>query len=316
MTQTASIFELIEYNAPIPTWFGIGGNADKLVRPRTVDELRDVLLAFAPDRVRVLGDGANLLVCDDGIDGIVLSLEHLGSTDEPSADDCESAHIDEHWQGEPVMLRVGAGANLPKLIVRCVREGLAGLEGLAGIPATIGGAVRMNAGGAFGEIGACVRSVHAMSHLGVPMRVPANELTFGYRASGIEHAIITSVELRLTRVAGDDRDRLRARLKEVMAYKKKSQPLADKSAGCVFKNPLVDKNRVSAGLLIDEAGCKGLTVGGARVSDRHANFIVTDEHCAAADVLELMERVREAVKDEWGVSLENELVVWDRSAGP
>jgi len=214
MTETSSIFELIEYGARVPTWFRIGGGADMLVKPRNTDELRDVLVAFASEQIRVLGDGANLLVKDEGVGGLVISLAHLNT-------------IEEIEQDNNVFLRVGAGMNLPKLIVQTVRNGLAGLEGLAGIPATVGGAVRMNAGGAFGEIGDLVHEVHAISHLGEPMTIPANQTAFGYRSSGLEYAIITSVVLRLVRVPEDERATLRERLKEAMAYKKKTQPMAD-----------------------------------------------------------------------------------------
>lgn len=316
MTDTSSIFELIEHNAHVPTWFKVGGGADALVRPRNEEELRDVLVAFAHERVRVLGDGANLLVHDDGADGIVVSLSHMEGTEELPRELAEAVTNETDWPGETVLMRVEAGANLPKLIVSCVREGLAGLEGLAGVPASVGGAVRMNAGGAFGEIGSAVHEVRAVTHMGREMVIPANELAFGYRSSGIEHAIITSVTLRLVRIPEGDRPRLRDRLKEVMSYKKGSQPMAEKSAGCVFKNPFVSGKRLSAGMLIDEARCKGLSVGGARVSDRHANFIVTTPEARASDVIELMEQVNEAVRREWGVNLEREVVIWQRGDRP
>jgi len=311
-TPTASVFDLIEHNARVPTWFGVGGGADALVRPNSEEELRDVLVAFAHERVRVLGEGANLLVHDDGADGIVVSLERMNGWETLDDGDAPGIETESDWTGETVLLRADAGAKLPRLIVQTVRDGLAGLEGLAGVPATVGGAVRMNAGGAFGEIGAAVHEVRALTHMGTEMAIPASELAFGYRTSGVEHAIVTSVTLRLVRVPEGDRATLRDRLKEVMAYKKVSQPMSEKSAGCVFRNPLVSGGRVSAGLLIDEARCKGLRVGGASVSARHANFIVTDQSSSAAHVIELMDRVRESVKREWGVTLENEVVIWKR----
>ena len=312
MAEAASVFETIEHNADVPTWFGVGGGADALVRPRSEEELTDVLHAFASERVRVLGDGANLLVADEGVDGIVVHLGAMGRVEILGESALAPVASDPAWEGEPVAVRVEAGANLPKLIVQTVREGLAGLEGLAGIPATVGGAVRMNAGGAFGEIGSRVQEVCATTYLGGQLVIPSSQMSFGYRSSGIEHAIVTSVTLQLTRVREEDRPALREKLKEAMAYKKASQPMAEKSAGCVFKNPLVKEQRISAGMLIDEARCKGLRVGGATVSGRHANFIVTDDTCTAAHILELMERVREKVRAEWGVNLEREVVCWSR----
>ncbi|HBS28600.1 MAG TPA: UDP-N-acetylenolpyruvoylglucosamine reductase, partial [Phycisphaerales bacterium] len=260
-----------------------------------------LLGAFAGHPVRVLGDGANLLVADEGIDGLVVSLERL----EP-----ESAEV-EHGDGSVTLVR-GAGLSLPRLVTDTVREGLAGLEGLAGVPASLGGAVMMNAGGAFGQIGDAVAFVRALRATGEPVSLARGEIEFGYRRSGLAGLIVTSVGLRLRRVAEGERAALRERLKEVMASKKASQPMGADSAGCFFKNPTIDGSRVSAGMLIDRAGCKGMRVGGAEVSAVHANFIVTHADCTATDILMLAERVRERVRTAHGVSLENEVVVWRR----
>jgi UDP-N-acetylmuramate dehydrogenase len=213
----------------------------------------------------------------------------------------------------------GAGASLPKLITETVRQGLAGLEGLGGIPATIGGAAVMNAGGAFGQIADAVAAVHALDHNGRDIVLERDQIDFRYRHSGLNHLIITSVEFDLRE---EDPAALRARLKEVMEYKKNSQPMADRSAGCVWKNPTLPRDladigpkgdRVSAGMLIDRAGCKGTRVGGASVSPRHANFVVTDAGATAGNVIELMEQTRRRVMDRFGVELEPEVVIWKRS---
>jgi UDP-N-acetylmuramate dehydrogenase len=302
----------LEHDAEIPTWFGVGGRADSLARPGTVEDLRDLLLMHAGDPIRVLGDGANLLVDDDGVDGLVLCLDRLAHVDFESYDEIEPRT---RTGRRPITVRAGGGAGLPRLVTESVRRGVSGLEGLGGIPASVGGAVFMNAGGSFGSIADAVGVVHAVSRLGQELSIPHDQIAFGYRWSGLNWLVITEVELELEVVPERERASLRQRLKDVMAYKKDTQPLADDSAGCVFKNPVMGGERVSAGMLIDRAGCKGLSVGGARVSERHANFIVVSPGGRARDVIELMERVRERVRAAHGVTLENEVAVWGRS-GP
>lgn len=281
----------IERNAEIPTWFGVGGRADRLARPTSTDAIADLVRAH--DTVRVLGDGANLLVDDDGIDGLVLSLEHLNHTEFTDGHTC----------------RVGAGANLPSLILECVRRGLAGLEGLGGIPASVGGAIAMNAGGAWGQIADAVRSVTVIDKDGSVRTIAREDIPFDYRHSGLRDTIIAEAELALT---PDDPAALRERLKEVMAYKKRTQPMADHSAGCAFKNPTINNERTSAGALIDRAGCKGLRHNSAHVSEVHANFICVDKGGRARDAIELMDRVIERVRQHHGVTLEHEVAIWKR----
>lgn len=308
--MSVALSEIIQANAPIPTWFGVGGRADMLATPRSVAELRDLLQAFAGQTIRIFGDGANLLVADDGVDGLVIDLRHFSSVDYRGFDD--SAGTPPKRPTE-VIIEAGAGVRLPRLIVDTVRMGLGGLETLGGIPASVGGAVFMNAGGAFGQIADSVESVHALSRLGDELVIPHDQINFDYRFSGLGWLIITSVEFHLTALPEDRAADLRRRLKEVMSYKSDSQPMAENSAGCVFKNPTVDGERVSAGMLIDRSECKGIARGGARVSKVHANFIVTEPGCCANDVLELMDVVRARVLERQGVTLDPEVVVWRRS---
>ncbi|MEM8835429.1 MAG: UDP-N-acetylmuramate dehydrogenase [Planctomycetota bacterium] len=294
------IGEILEFNAEIETWFGVGGRADMLARPHCIHELTDLLHAFAQERVRILGDGANLLVHEDGVNGLVICLDAFTAIE--TIDETDTR----------VVQRVGAGVRLPRLIVDSVRNGLAGLEGLAGVPASIGGAVRMNAGGAFGTIGDCITAVHAITRSGQRLTIPASEIGFDYRHSGLEHLIIVAADIEFERVGDDARPALRERLKHVMAKKKASQPLGDDSAGCVFKNPTVRGERLSAGMLIDTAQCKGMRIGGAVVSDVHANFVVTEEGCKPSDIVRLIGRVSEIVLMTHGVRLEPEVVFWCR----
>lgn len=299
----------LQRNVAIPTWFGVGGGADALCAPGSVDELAGLMREER--RVRVLGEGANLLVDDAGIDGVVASLRRMDGVEALGGG----------------VLRVGAGADLMKLITRTVRDGLSGLEALAGIPASVGGACVMNAGGAYGSFAEFVRRVRVVSRDGVDRWLARAEVGFDYRRSGLEGELVVEVELGLREVEGREQEEARARLKEVMAYKKGSQPMADRSAGCVWKNPLAgsewsgkrtpDERRIPAGWLVDHAGLKGMRVGGASVSPAHANFVVTEHRdgravCAAADVVALMREVRARVADRFGVALEPEVVVWRR----
>ncbi|MCA9283333.1 MAG: UDP-N-acetylmuramate dehydrogenase [Phycisphaerales bacterium] len=290
---------IIQRSAPIETWFGVGGGADLLARPNNETELRELLSEHADASVQILGDGANLLIHDAGIDGLTISLEEMNAVQYPENDEA------------PIVTAQG-GANLPKLILGCVQRGLAGVETLAGIPATLGGAIVMNAGGAFGQIADSVRRVHAITRTGQKITLARHEIGFNYRRSGLNDYIITGVELQLERLEPSDQSELRESLKRIMAYKKHSQPMGERSAGCVFKNPTIAHERISAGKLIDEAGCKGLTAGGASVSHVHANFVVTTPDATAQDIIVLMARVRDRVDAHIGVTLEPEVVVWTR----
>jgi len=295
----------IEHNAVIPTWFGVGGRADRLARPRSLEQLRRCI--EVDPSTRILGDGANLLVDDEGVVELVAVLS------EP-----ELSRWDFDVPGAPGIVRAMAGANLPRLILEACRNGRSGLEGLGGIPATVGGAARMNAGGSFGEFGNAVHTVHAIDRAGHNVTLTREQANFGYRRSDLGDLIIVSVDLDL---GEEDPKKLRDRLKEVMEYKKRSQPLAERSAGCVFKNPTLLSDlsdiasagtRVSAGMLIDRAGCKGLGIGGASVSSRHANFVVTSDDASARDVIALIDEVKRRVFDAYGVTLEPEVVIWRR----
>lgn len=302
-TMTDSLDNLIERNASIPTWFGVGGGADALARPASVEQLQALLKRYRGQRIRILGDGANLLVDDDGVEGLVISLSQMDRIEWPA-------------DGPPgvVLAAAQAGALLFRMIPEAVRRGMSGMESLAGIPASIGGAIVMNAGGAFGQIADCVDRIDALSHDGASVTLRRDQIAFDYRRSGLDDLIITGATLRLTRLPDAEREALRARFKEVMEYKKASQPMADRSAGCFFKNPTINGKRVSAGMLIDQCGCKGLSVGGASVSSRHANFIVTAPGCTARDIIALTDEVARRVRLQKNVDLVREVVVWQRDS--
>lgn len=276
------------------TWFGVGGSAQVLARPADADQLA-ALMERCHERqqaVRVLGKGANLLVRDDGVDGVVIRLDA-----EPFA----QIQIDDE------RVTAGAGYSLFKLVAETARQGLAGLEVLAGIPATVGGAVRMNAGGTHGDIGQTVRRVRTMDETGAIHDRDRDALVFGYRQSNIAEPLILEVEFELSH---EDADEVVKRYKQFFMHKQASQPFADNSAGCAFKNPPAADGR-KAGELIDRAGLKGYRIGAAQVSDVHANFIAAvDDGCTAADILALIDHVQQVVQSRFGVALEREVVVW------
>ncbi len=294
----------VEPDAPLGprTWFGVGGRADALVRPRSVEALQTLVGRCHRDGIelRVLGEGANLLVADEGVGGVVAHLDH------PCFRECTL-----NRRGGVEAVRAMSGADLPKLILDSARSGLAGLEGLAGIPASIGGAVRMNAGGAFGAIADRLHSVAVVDRRGEIAMHPASDLSMGYRRCRLPGPVLLWAAFRLDE--GDPVE-LRSRVKEVFAYKRSTQPLADHSAGCMFRNPEAEFEGVrrGAGWLIDQAELKGLSVGGAEVSRQHANFFTVRPGATASDLLELAALVATRVFDRFGVRLEREVVVWSR----
>jgi UDP-N-acetylmuramate dehydrogenase len=294
----------VELDAPLAkhTWYGIGGHADALVHPRSEDALCTLLrrCARTSTPVRVLGDGANLLVDDRGIDGVVLKLDapcfrELAFKAEGAAD----------------LVRAGGGCDLSKAIGETTRSSLAGLEPLIGVPATVGGAIRMNAGGKYGEIGDVVHSVGLVTWEGERRTYLRDAIRFSYRHTDLPPGVVSWAILALRPA---DPVALQQRKKEISAYKASVQPLAAHSAGCMFRNPVDPRTgeRVSAGLLIDRAGLKGTRIGGASVSDRHGNFIVVEPGARAADVMELAAKVADETFARTGVRLEREVVFWRR----
>jgi len=274
------------------TTFRIGGPADLLLDVETRDELRTVLDdAREHERVvTVIGRGANVLVRDGGIRGIVLRL---------TGDFREIA-----FAADGRTVEVGAGTSLGRLVAETVKSGLDGFAWAAGIPGTVGGAVLMNAGSWGHAMSEFVQTLNVMTRDGNEVTFGAEEVVFGYRSARLPvgEAIVCGVTLRLESIetGGKDAPALKA---EYLAQKLRTQPLKVASAGCVFKNP----PGTSAGELIDRAGLKGTRVGGAVVADMHANYIVNDGNATAADVLELIDRIRDRVKQAFDVELTLEL---------
>lgn len=293
MNWFAGLEQIVKTDVPLGplTWFGIGGPAKYFVSPRTVEELVEVATRCREQQIPmlVLGDGANLLVADTGVNGAVVSLREGEAF---TTLDAARRRV-----------KVGAAFEMGKLVLHCIRNGLSGLEALAGIPGTVGGCVKMNAGGNFGDIGSAVECVTVMDEEGQVFQRLRDDLAFGYRSTNITSRFILSAEFR---VEDDDPQRILKQVKQIWMYKKNTQPLSTRSAGCIFKNP----RGMSAGALIDKAGLKGRAIGGAKISDKHANFIVTDKSATAIDVLKLIDLVRDVVAGEFGVTLEKEIEVW------
>ncbi len=279
------------------TWFGIGGRARILAHPQSFEQLADLVRRCRREAapIYVLGEGANLLVADEGVNGVVVVL------DAEAFKRCE-------YRGH--LVTVGAGYHLFKLINETVTHGLAGLEVLAGVPATVGGAIRMNAGGAFGDIGRVVKCITLMDSEGEVFTRDRSELVFGYRSTNIDARFILEATLEL---APQDKEEVAASYKKIMMKKQATQPLAANSAGCTFKNPAPDpatNDPRPAGKIIDQAGLKGTRVGGAMVSHQHANFIECDKTCTATDVIHLIELVESVVLAKTGITLQREVVIW------
>ncbi len=276
--------------APL-SWFRLGGNAEFLLEPRTEEQLVTIMTRCRESgtKLRVLGRGANILVNDDGVPGAVVRL---------TADPFTTTAYDKDT------VTIGAGADLPRLARNTVRKGLAGIENLAGIPGTIGGAIRMNCGGRYGEIGTVVGSIRLIGPDGNTYERDHDDLKFGYRHCDLGEEIIVSATLRLRE---EDPKSLLLRFREIWMYKQNTQlSMGERSAGCIFKN----SDGRSAGEIIDLAGLKGLQVGSARVSERHANFILADSDGRASDVVELIRTIQDRVLDHSGIRLEPEIEIW------
>jgi len=292
MSLFSGLEAIVERDHPLAphTWYRLGGPADYFLRPRTAKELKEVLRRCNENHVRmyVMGFGSNLLVSDEGVHGAVIKLEgkEFGRT-----------------EFDREQITAWAGAELSKLVLDCVEKGLSGVEPLTGIPGSIGGAVKMNAGGNFGDIGSVVESVTLMDIQGNVFEKNRSELNFDYRSVNIRARFILNARLKLTEA---DPERIMRTVKESWIYKKNNQPLNTRNCGCVFKNP----PGASAGALIDRAGLKGFQSGGAMISEKHANFIVAADGCKSLDVMQLIDTARQKVREQFDVELESELEIW------
>ena len=284
--------KIVETKHPLAkeTWYGLGGPADYFIKPQDTEQLALVVKRCNENKVPiyVLGYGSNLLVSDEGVRGAVIQLKS-----------------DNFSQIKFVKEQViaGAGVELSRLLLTCAKKGLSGLEPLTGIPGSVGGAVRMNSGGNFGDIGTVVESVTLMDKDGKISEKKKPELQFDYRQTNITAKFILEAKINM---AEGDPEQITKTIKENWVYKKNNQPLNTINSGCIFKNP----RGLSAGAMIDRTGLKGLQIGGATVSEKHANFFIAQKGCTSRDVMRLIETVREKVQKQFNVELELEIEIW------
>lgn len=269
------------------TTFAIGGPCDLYLEPQDRDQVRQALAWVRKEGLPlfVLGKGSNLLVSDDGIEGVVLSLDGLAG--------CQI-------QGREVVCE--AGVDLADLCDQVAEAGLSGLEFACGIPGSLGGAIYMNAGAYGGEMKDVVTEVEVMDAEGNILRIPAQDMDFAYRTSRLKQGglICLSATMVLTE---QDPSRVRQEMDRLTAEREAKQPLEWPSAGSTFKRP----PGYYAGKLIIDAGMQGAQVGGAQVSTKHAGFIVNLGGATAQDVADLIAKVQQAVRDHAGVDMETEV---------
>lgn len=278
------------------TTFRIGGPADALVEVGTEGELKDLIL-WARDRgqpAMILGAGSNLLVRDGGVRGIMIKLAGVFEEINPLAG----------VNGTGEVVSAGAAVGISRLGKYALDRGLAGLNFTLGIPGTVGGAMKMNAGAWGACMADCTASIRVLDPRGDIASISRDRLRFSYRSLSLEeNTVIMSGQVRLKYADGEA---LRKEASQMQRRRGITQPLSLPSAGSVFRNPT---GRKTAGELIEQAGLKGLASGGAEVSTKHANFIVNTGQARASDVLELMRQVRETVAERFGVELEAEVII-------
>jgi UDP-N-acetylmuramate dehydrogenase len=275
---------LNEKLAPFTT-FRIGGVADYYVEPADANDILNIIKYLKKKDVPyyVMGNGSNVLISDEGIRGVVINLE-------------SGFGYLKHEEGK---ILAGAGAKIARFVDFCIQNNYAGVEMLAGIPATVGGALVMNAGAYGGEISAYIDSVQVIKNE-VIKRLTKEECGFVYRNSGLKNTIILEGVFQLPHGEQEEISKIR---KELLVKRNAAQPVEIPNAGCIFKNPAGNY----AAKLIEECGLKGTSAGGAMVSSKHANFIVNYDNATAHDVIELVKQIRQAVHDKTGIDLDLEV---------
>ena len=292
MSQFSGLEHIIREDEPLArhTWLRMGGVAQYFAEPTTLDELATLATRCRADEIpiRLLGGGSNLLVRESGVKGVVI---HLGA---PVF--CQISVTGN-------VVQAGGGASLAHVISSAVREGLAGLEPLVGIPGTVGGALHGNAGRQHADIGQWTHSATTMTRTGEIIHRQREDLQFSHGQSSLNELVILAAEFQLEKEASDE---LTKRMQKLWIVAKSNQPTVDQFAGRIFKNP----QGVRAADLIDQAGLRGTKVGMAEVSERNVNYVVAHPGATSEQVLELTELMRQRVADLLGIELERDLEVW------
>jgi UDP-N-acetylmuramate dehydrogenase len=276
------------------TSIGVGGIAEAVIWPERSEELSRVIRFLRQFRVPFIpiGNGTNLIVKDGGYKGAVISMLAMSG-------------ISLAERGpEQVLLHAGAGATLSEIVLLTEKRALSGMEFCAGIPGSVGGAVRMNAGAYGSEIKDVVEKVEMMNGSGEMLEAGKDELEFIYRNLDIpEGTVIVGAEFLLARGV---EEQIHSRINEILGKRKNKHPLEYRNAGSIFKNPDGD---IPAGRIIDEAGLKGMQIGDAKISEKHGNFIVNLGNAKASDIIVLIDVIKTKVKKERGIVLQTEVMI-------
>ncbi|MFL3057922.1 MAG: UDP-N-acetylmuramate dehydrogenase [Candidatus Neomarinimicrobiota bacterium] len=275
------------------TTYGIGGPADLMVFPNNKEDLIRVIEIINENNMQltILGSGSNILVSDNGIRGVVISLKKS----------LKEVNVNEN------ILYAECGAMLGKIVRLAVRNNLIGLENLNGVPGTLGGALIMNAGAWGGEISENLVNVELINSKNELKKVPKKDINFSYRKSSFDkNDILLSAEFNLKKA---EKNLIKENFSKAQSGRTSSQPLDKRSAGSLFKNP---RNN-SAGKLLDSAGLKGFSIGGAKISEKHANFFINDGNASSNEMLQLIKKAHKEVKKQFDIdlSLEVKLIGFD-----
>ena len=280
----------VRINEPMKnhTTFKIGGPAQYYVTPESVTQIQEVVSLCRDMNIplHVIGNGSNILVGDDGVNGVVLALFNTFSD----------------YEIKDNVITAQAGMSLIKLAVIALREGLTGLEFASGIPGSVGGAVYMNAGAYDGQMKDVVTSVTVLDEAGNIRILGRDELDMGYRTSAVAKHNMIVLQVIIELKAGD-KEQIKDRMNQLSELRKQKQPLEYPSAGSTFKRP----EGYFAGKLIADAGLKGYSIGGAAVSEKHAGFVVNMGGATAKDVVELTDYIKKRIIEQFGVTLELEI---------
>ena len=268
------------------TTYGIGGPADLMIFPNNKEELIRLIEIVNENNMQltILGSGSNILVSDKGIRGVVISLKKS----------LNEVHVNK------IILYAECGAMLGKIVRLAVKNNLIGLENLNGVPGTLGGALIMNAGAWGGEISENLVSVELINSKNQLKKVPKKDINFSYRKSSFNNDILLSAEFNLKKA---EKNLIKENFSKAQIGRTSSQPLDKRSAGSLFKNPKDN----SAGKLLDSAGLKGLSIGEAKISEKHANFFINDGNASSKDMLKLIKKAHREVKKQFNIDLSLEV---------
>ena len=286
--------ENIYINEPMSkyTSFKIGGPAECLVKIETLEQLKSILKYTNEYDIKltIIGNGSNILVSDDGIKGIVVKIE------------IDKLKID--VQDKKVLITVGSGVKLGLLAQKCLKQEITGFEFASGIPGTIGGAIRMNAGAHGSEMKDIVKTVTYIDRNGKIHKIENNQAEFEYRKSLFTHNDYIIVETEIELQKGNVNE-IKEKMNEYANFRKEKQPIEYPSAGSTFKR---GSDFITA-KLIDECGLKGYQIGGAQISEKHAGFIINKDNATAKDVIKLMKYTKEQVYEKFGKTIEAEIEI-------